>query len=52
MKIQRDGNIIECSKNTFETMFKRLGYEIVVEKKEKTIEESVVVEEVKKTKKK
>lgn len=34
MKIQKDNTIIECSKNTFESMYKRLGYEIISEKKE------------------
>lgn len=53
MKIQKDNIIIECSKNTYECMYKRLGYEIVTEKEEikEEIKEEVTVE-TKKTKKK
>ena len=53
--IIKDGNKIRCSQNTYDTMYKRLGYEIFVEKikveqpKEeikKTIEKIIVPEEI------
>lgn len=56
MKIKKDNEIIEVSKNTYESMFKRLGYEIVSEKKEEPVKVAEEVEvkktESKKTKKK
>lgn len=56
MKIQKDNTIIDCSKNTYETMYKRLGYKVIEEvKTEKPVKEEIkeeVVEEVKKSKKK
>ena len=32
--IIKDGEKIRCSQNTYDTMYKRLGYDIVVEKSE------------------
>lgn len=44
--ITKDGNNITCSKNTFETIYKRMGYELVIPSKptakvEKPIEKVV-----------
>lgn len=56
MKIQKDNTVIECSKNTYESMYKRLGYEVIEEIKEVVVEETAknepVVDEGKKSKKK
>lgn len=46
MKIKKDNTIVECSKATYESMFKRLGYEIVGEnKKVEKVEEIVEIPE-------
>ena len=46
--IKKDDNTVICSKNTFETTYKRLGYEIVnPSKKETKVEKTEKVEDVK-----
>lgn len=61
IKIIKDNNIVTCSKNTFEIVYKRLGYEIVetekkvIEKPKKEIVEDTIpvieiIEEVEETK--
>lgn len=47
IKIFKGDHVISVSKNTFEVMYKRLGYKVVETKKEK-IEEPKKVEEPKK----
>lgn len=42
--IIKDGNKMQCSQNTYDTMYKRLGYEILAPKKEKTKEQDKIVE--------
>lgn len=46
--IVKDGEKIRCSQNTYDTMYKRLGYEILVENKKAKVEkqESSPLEEV------
>lgn len=46
MKIKKDNITMECSKSTYESMFKRLGYTVIEEKKEKKVEEIVEEEKV------
>lgn len=38
IKIQKEGHTIICSDATYNTMYKRLGYEVVNEAKEKKVE--------------
>ena len=38
IKIQKGGHTIICSNETYNTMYKRLGYEEVNDKKEKKVE--------------
>ena len=38
VKIQKEGHTIICSNETYNTMYKRLGYTIVNEAKEKKVE--------------
>lgn len=45
--IIKDGNKIKCSQNTYDTMYKRLGYEILVDK-EPIVVETKVLEDTKK----
>lgn len=61
--IKKDENTVVCSKNTFETIYKRLGYEIVNPSKKTTkdvkkeivenieVEEEIPVVEIKNDKK-
>ena len=46
--IIKDNNRLRCSQNTYDTMYKRLGYEILIEKKEEPKEEIVkeTIEEI------
>lgn len=61
IKIIKDNNIVTCSKNTFEIVYKRLGYKIVETKKEvvkkpqkEIVEDTIpvveIIEEVEETK--
>lgn len=47
IKIIKDKDILSCSIKTYESMYKRLGYEILEDKKETKVE----VEEIKEDKK-
>lgn len=49
IKIIKDKDILSCSIKTYESMYKRLGYEILEDKKEAKVE--VKVEEIKEDKK-
>lgn len=42
--IKKDGETVVCSKGTYESMFKRLGYEIVNESKKNEIQKEQKVE--------
>lgn len=44
--IIKDGNKIRCSQNTYDIMYKRLGYEILNENKEPKVIKTEVVKEV------
>ena len=39
IKIEKDGHFIICSNNSYDTMYKRLGYKIVGENKTKEIKQ-------------
>lgn len=49
--IVKDGNKMKCSQNTYDTMYKRLGYEILQETPKVEIKKEVHKEEPKEIKK-
>ena len=48
IKIKKGDHVLSVSKNTYEVMYKRLGYEMVVAKKEESKKEESKKEESKK----
>ena len=48
--IIKDGEKIKCSQNTYDSMYKRLGYEILVENKKTEVKKVKNLEDTKKEK--